>query len=803
MAVISRLCVCAVLGIGLAAIAGWALGERTLTSVTPALVPMTINAALSFACSGLALLLFQRAERRGALRAKAGGVALAGLVLLIAVTTIAEYLFDVNLWIDQFIIQEQVKEVFVPFPGRMAPYTAFNFLLLGIALLGRGGRKEQGRRLSRILARTVGAIALAAQIGYVYSLVSFGKFESYTGMAFLTSAAFLLLVTAILLDDPESEVVRALTSNSLGAVLEKRLLPAAVFVPFLVGWIGMEGQNAGLYNPALGIALFTTANIVIFFMLILWCARTLQVVDGERLEAQAALQKSSDMLSSMIRASPMPIIGIDNNEKVCIWNPAAERVFGWSEEELLGKDYPLVPPAQLLQYENTLRELKVRGAISSRETTRLAKDGKIVQVRASGAAFRDKNGNVLGWVGTLEDVTEQRQLQAQKMEAVGMLAGGIAHDFNNLLGVVIGSAEFLMSGVGAEEQSRKYVLEILKASERATTLVHQLLAFTRQQVLAPRIIVLNETVMRIHSLLQRLIGENIQLEARLAPDLGRVKVDPGQLEQVIMNLAVNSRDAMPQGGKLTIETQNLEIDEAYVRSHKDVRPGSYVMVAVSDTGTGMDAETQSHIFEPFFTTKETGRGTGLGLATVYGIVKQSGGHIWLYSEVGRGTTFKIYFPKTEETETVETQPRSGSSESSGTETILLVEDEDSLRELGAEILQQAGYRVIQARSGEEALALVEKGTVAIDLLMTDVIMPGVSGKGLAERLKPKFPHMRVLYVSGYTDDAISRHGVLEKGVQFLQKPYTRSALMQKIRGILDRVDAREVQSGHAETTEVN
>jgi two-component system, cell cycle sensor histidine kinase and response regulator CckA len=794
LTVLARIAGPATLCLGLCVFTGWLLCSQIVVMVFPGLASMKANTALSIALTGGSLWMIQIARGGRRKWLKIAGLIFAAVVVLIAALTLGEYASGLNLRVDELIIRDRIRAAETPYPGRMAPNTAFSLLLLGLALILAESRKQAARMLSRNFARITGAFALLPLVGYIYSVASFYKLSSYTGMAIHTAAALILLSLGILLNDPDSELVNLIRSDSLGAVLERRLLPAVLLVPLIVGWIRVEGQKAGLYGTDFGVALFTTVDIVVFFLLVLWCGRAVHNADLERRDAENALRKTTQTLQSVIRTSPMPVVVLDNERLVRIWNAAAEQVFGWSEQELIGGKYPLVAEEEQEEYEKNLKKQAEGTTTSSQETIRKRKDGQKVHVRTSGAAFWDGRGKLAGWVGILEDVTEQRQLeaqfrQAQKMEALGLLAGGIAHDFNNLLGVVIGSAEFLKGRLPPADPASKYVVEIMKASDRATTLVRQLLAFTRQQVLAPHVFVPNEIVRGISSLLKRLLGENIQLDERLAPDLGRVKVDAGQLEQVIMNLAVNARDAMPQGGKLTIETQNVTVDESYARLHKGVQPGNYVMLAVSDTGIGMSAQTQSRIFEPFFSTKEKGRGTGLGLATVYGIVRQSEGHVWVYSELGRGTTFKVYFPRTEEPGEPEAEVRSAPGAVSGFETILLVEDEESLRELGAEILRQSGYQVIQAGSPREALALLERHSARIDLLLTDVIMPGMSGHALAELLKPRFPGMSVLYVSGYTDDAIARHGVLDPGVEFLQKPYTRNALTQKIRTILDGPEA--------------
>lgn len=394
---------------------------------------------------------------------------------------------------------------------------------------------------------------------------------------------------------------------------------------------------------------------------------------------------------------------------------------------------------------------------------------------------------------SLVDITERKRLeeqlrQAQKMEAIGRLAGGVAHDFNNILTVIKGYSGLLMDSLGSEDPQHKDVEQIGKAAERASLLTNQLLAFSRKQVLQPAILDLNIVVMNMDKMLRRLIGEDIELVTILDPNLGKVKVDPSQMEQVIINLAINARDAMPFGGKLTIETTNVMFDEEYIRRHVETQLGPHIMLAISDTGQGMDKETRSHLFEPFFTTKEQGKGTGLGLATVHGIVTQSGGHIWVYSEVNQGTTFKVYLPQMEEVISPINQKGQVSTLSTrGSETILLVEDEDTVRALTHRVLSEEGYIVLEAQNGEEALRVAKQHGGQIDLLLTDVVMPGgMSGRHLAERLTALlYREMKVLYMSGYTDNAIVHHGVLTSGIAFLQKPFTPTRLADTVREILD------------------
>jgi two-component system cell cycle sensor histidine kinase/response regulator CckA len=404
---------------------------------------------------------------------------------------------------------------------------------------------------------------------------------------------------------------------------------------------------------------------------------------------------------------------------------------------------------------------------------------------------RDAGGQVLHYEWSVADITERKRLeselrQAQKLEAIGQLAGGIAHDFNNLLTVITGRSHLALGQLPADHAVRRHIDLIQTTAERAAALTRQLLAFSRKQILEPKVLDVNAIVAGLAPMLSRLIGEDLELVAVPAPDLGRVKADPSQLEQVIVNLAVNARDAMPQGGTLSIETGNVELDEAYVSRHPGASTGRFVRLAIRDTGHGMDAAVKARIFEPFFTTKEPGKGTGLGLATVFGIVKQSGGSIGVESEPGQGTTFTVYLPWVDAAVDRIALPMAAPTLARGSETILLVEDEDEVRALARETLEGQGYTVIPATAPAEALRLVGSHVGPIHLLVTDVVMPQLSGRGLAEQLTPDRRDLRVLYMSGYTDDAMVRHGVLEEGTAFLHKPFTPQTLLVKVREVLDR-----------------
>jgi two-component system cell cycle sensor histidine kinase/response regulator CckA len=418
------------------------------------------------------------------------------------------------------------------------------------------------------------------------------------------------------------------------------------------------------------------------------------------------------------------------------------------------------------------------------------KDGAHITARCTGWLVKNVGERADYFEVFAEDVTEKRALErklraAHKMEAIGRLSGGIAHDFNNILGVIIGYSQAIKRGLPAEDPLLEHAEEIEKAGQRAASLTRQLLAFGRQQVLTPAVLDLNSLISEMRKLLGRLVGEDIELAVALDPAIGRVKADQSQIEQVLMNLAVNARDATPQGGKVVITTSNATLDETYTLHHPGSHPGDYVKLSVTDTGTGIDPETLGHIFEPFFTTKERGKGTGLGLATVYGIVKQSGGYIWVDSEVGRGSSFEVYLPFINEPVSVAEPPRPAAGQLRATETVLLVEDADALRKLTHMLLEQNGYRVLAAAGGAEAIVIVRENPEHIDLVLTDVIMPGLDGHALAMRLESIRPGLNVLYMSGYTDSVLLEHGVLASGTNLLHKPFTEDGLIRKIREVLD------------------
>ena len=503
----------------------------------------------------------------------------------------------------------------------------------------------------------------------------------------------------------------------------------------------------------------------------------------EQKRAAVALLESEGRYRAVADATFDGIL-LSRNGTILDANRGITEIFGYQRVDIVGRTMDqFVAPESRVEVQR-LFGASVEGVF---EVVGLRKDG--TKVRLECIVRNTTHEGEPARLTALRDVSHRRLLeeqlrQSQKMEAVGRLAGGVAHDFNNLLTVITSYSQLVMEDMGAADPRRADLTEVQKAANGAATLTRQLLAFSRQQVLEPKVIALDEVVAGAGKMLKRLIGEDIELVTVLAPDLWAVKADPGQIEQVVMNLAVNARDAMPDGGKLTIETVNQELGQEYTEEHRLVPPGSYVLLSVSDSGTGMDEATQARLFEPFFTTKAQGKGTGLGLATVYGIVKQSGGFIWVYSELGRGTTFKVYLPRVDEAVSAPSAPASPQS-LHGAETILLAEDAAPVRSVAREVLRRHGYRVLTAADGRTALELADTHPGTIDLLITDVIMPELSGRQLADRLVERLPQLKVLFVSGYTDDAIVRHGILEPGIAFLQKPFSPESLARKVREVLD------------------
>jgi two-component system cell cycle sensor histidine kinase/response regulator CckA len=585
-----------------------------------------------------------------------------------------------------------------------------------------------------------------------------------------------------------------------GGIQSSMIIPLRVKGQVIGTW-NIGSRQTGLYSPDdFDIAQSMADQLAIAIENARLFGRAKQEI-AERKRAEEALRESEAKYRTLIERMSEGLLQVDNDDVIQFVNDRFCEMVGYSREELLGK-----AASELLlkdeDQEFIEEHLNTYETPDQYETRLKKKSGETIWVQVGVAPAVDADGQVIGSVRIHTDITERKRAeemrakleehlrQSQKMEAVGTLAGGIAHDFNNLLTAIMGYTGLVLDELTPDDARYNDIQGIQKTAQRAADLTRQLLAFARRQIVELRILNLNELILNMGKMLRRLIGENIELVTLPGPNLGLVKVDPGQFEQVLVNLAINARDAMPNGGKLTIETANVTLDLDYVQQHAEVIPGEYVMLAVSDNGIGMTEEVKSHIFEPFFTTKEVNRGTGLGLATCFGIIKQSDGHIWVYSEPGQGTTFKVYLPRIDEAETVSLFRHVESGDlPRGSETVLLVEDEAAVRDLAARMLRQQGYKLLEAANGHEALQLVQKRPdEKIHLVVTDVVMPQMGGKVLTDQLKSLRPDIKVLFTSGYTDKAVVHHDVLEPNIAFLQKPFSPQMLVRKVREVLDQED---------------
>ncbi len=908
--------------VGALVLAGWVLDIAVLKSVVRGFATMKASAALGFILAGAALWTLRK--RRLNTSARRFANACAAAVGVIGLLTLLEFVFGWQLHIDPLLFLDSRRGAETAAPGRMAPASTFGFVLFGLAALLVD--RPAARKLWPSLALAVLGVGVFAVVGYFYHLTSLDHIPAFTTMALHTSLTFVVLATGLLCARPESELVTVLTSSTADGLAVRRLLPVTLVAPLLLGWVGLAGQQRGLYNAELAMAFMAVSSGIVVSAVVWRRARALQQTGGERGRNEEAVGKSQVLFRQLFESSPDGVLLVKADGKIAVANRQVAALFGYDADELTGQPLEVLVPERFRAAHVRMREgyaaaptlrpmggrgrelfalrrdgtefpveitlspvdtedgamtLSVLRDITERKGTetvlrqareRLARavaagnvglwdwdlrtnlvyfspewkrqigyeeheisDGlsewqsrvhpddlgealRCVQAYLSGAApayevefrFRHKNnsyrhilargsklagsdGTPLRLLGTHVDITERTQLQtqflqAQKMESVGQLAGGMAHDFNNLLTVINGITELVLLDVKAADPLHADLLQIRGAADRAVSLIRQLLAFSRKQFLKPVVLDLNSVVSDMRPMIERLIGEDINLVIKPAKGLRSVSADPAQIEQVVMNLAVNARDAMPVGGALTIETQNVELDAAYALEHPSVEPGPHVVLAVGDTGVGMDEATRRRIFEPYFTTKGSARGTGLGLSTVYGIVKQSGGSIWVYSEPGRGTMFKIYLPEVEGAAAHQARPARTALAAGGTETILIVEDDAAVRRLARRFLQSGGYTVITAGNGAEALKLLARRDGPVHLMLTDVVMPGMSGRDLAAHLANIRPGTNVLYTSGHTEDAILRHGVINDATHFIGKPYTRAELTRKVREVLDSSD---------------
>ena len=826
-----------VLVMSLIVLSGWMFDVNPAKTLMVGNVTVKANTAFGLGFGGLWLLL-QSLKRRGLPGIRLLLPLCALVVSTIGLVTLAEYAFGVNIGFDQLVLKARSDWGLTATPGRMAAVTAFAFALFGVGMLGSDYRTRSGFRLANFPFIATGAMALTALLGYVYGIIPTAGLGQGIQIAIPTSIAFFLLVVGALALPPYGPWVATLLSDRAGGMLARRLLPFAVIVPLALGGLRLGGQWADAYSLATHTALSAVLTMLSFGMIIWWTATLLDVADRRRLLAQseritfalkeeiaktrAEAERASrsrtesarrqaerarkekaealTVLDIVLSTAPIGFALFDRNGRYIRVNETFAAMYEGAPETYIGRRPTDIFPDGASPIEEAVRRVfDTTAPIPAVEWSKSAPrspDGPPARDRhflvsyypVSGA---DRRPFAVGMITV--DTTERRELEAklaqsQKMEAIGQLAGGVAHDFNNLLTVIMSYSSLLLSGFDKHDPRREDVEEITAAASRASGLTRQLLTFSRKQMVQPRAVHVSEIVRGIEKMLHRLIGEDIVLESRLAPGTELTVIDPGQLEQILMNLAVNARDAMPAGGRLMISTDAVELKANRAESVLQAPPGKYVRLRVSDTGEGMDPETKAHVFEPFFTTKETGKGTGLGLSTVYGIVKQAGGDLAVRSERGRGTTFDIFLPSQFN------GPADASTQESHTVlpfisgTILLAEDDHSLRALAQRVLETEGHTVLAARNGAHALELARDHPGPIDLMATDVVMPGLSGRELLDAVRSARPGVRVLFMSGYTDDEVMKRGVLEGETPFLQKPFSPQQLVNKIREIL--IEAR-------------
>jgi signal transduction histidine kinase/CheY-like chemotaxis protein len=788
--------------LALLALLGWLTAAKVLAGFHPRFIPMAPSTAIAFLLLGGAVLAFAAAPERARLR---HGVVGAGvIVLLVASVELVQWLGGWRPTIDAWLVPHPALLGSVPV-GRMSPLTAASFavasasLLTLVAIPGRSRLGDLGGLLACVLV-VVSAVLL---LGYVYGTpLLYGG--TVVPVALPTALAFVALSTSLLaLAGPGRLPLRPLSGDSSRARLLRAFLPVA---PAAVVADGILFRLLPTPNPALHAAFLSLLLALVVTMGVARSAhvvgRALDRLEEERRGRDRAERELREHARVLIESQRVARIGSYRADLLAgTWTGSAtlDEIFGIDDANF-ARTVPgwlsIVHPDEREQMAVYFAEEVIgrRKSFDREYRIRRLSDGEERWVRGLGELLEDGEGRPVEMIGTIQDITQSKAAetllrQSQKLEGIGRLAGGVAHDFNNLLGVIMGYTELASRQLAAGHPARARLDRVLSAAERAANLARQLLAFSRKQVMRLQVLDVNAALGELSRMLERVVGEDVEIELRQSPELGAVRADPTQIDQVVMNLVLNARDAMPNGGRLTIETANVVLDEAYTASHPPAQAGRYVMIAVSDTGTGMDAETQKHVFEPFFTTKPAGEGTGLGLATAYGIVKQSGGYIWVYSEAGRGTTFKIYLPRVDEAPHASARAPVAGAPAGRHETVLVVEDSRELCEMIRETLEGLGYSVLTAADGEAAVAVAAAHPGPIHLVLTDVVMPKLGGPELGRILAGVRPGIRLLYMSGYADGAISREGVLHPGVSLLEKPFTAETLARTVREALDRPDS--------------
>ena len=821
--------------LALAVLAGWATDVRVFKTLGVSNVTVKPNTAIALGLCALALMIAPRDDRPHPVRTGVSSAA-ALFAALICGLTIFEYATGRSFGIDQLVFDVAEDAHLTPTPGRMALITASALTALGAGIFMNVNKISRTAGVCQILMVAAGSLALTSLLGYTYGAIPTSGLGQGVQIAIPTAFAILLLASGALALRPDIGWVATMRSDHAGGVLARRMLPFVVVVPFSLGAFRVLGNWMTPFSVATQTAIVAVLTMLSFGVVIWRTALSLDAADRQRRaaerdrlaiatqeeaararadaahEARGVAEKARDeaelasrekaealtLLEVVLSSAPTGFAMFDRQCRYLRVNRKLAEINGISEDAHVGKSIRQMAPDVSTKAETAINQVFATG--SPVVNIPFTRPGRPTHDAPSGERhFLGSFYPIAGSAGepiavglilietTSVRFLEEQLTQSQKMEAVGQLAGGIAHDFNNLLTVITVYSALLLEDMGDDDPKSQDVREIRGAAERASVLTRQLLAFSRKQVIQPRRINLNDVIAGVGRMLPRLLGEDITIETATDPTLSLIHADPGQIEQVLVNLSVNARDAMPDGGRLRISTSNgtFEPEEKQDGSRFDVTSKRCAVLSVSDTGTGMSPEVLRRVFEPFFTTKGMGKGTGLGLSTVYGIVNQSGGEIRVYSEPGEGTTFNIYFPALPTDSTADISPPEQTDVRGGSETILLVEDDPKLILLSERILGRLGYTVLLARNGEEAIETMETHGERVDLVVSDVVMPLLSGGPLAEKLRLSHPSVPVMFMSGYTNDEVTRRGILEGQVPFIQKPFSPDEFARKIREVLD------------------
>lgn len=768
---------------GLIVLSGWYLDIAILKSIHPNWATMKANTAVGFALSGATLTLhnLQQPSRPTQRLAQL----LAALILLNGLIVLAEYYLGLD---ARFIDELLIRDVGTPAdlaPGRMSAATAFAFCLTAIALLNS---LSHHYRIAQFTAACLGFVAVLGVIGYIYNVNSLYSVFIYQSMAIHTALAFCISSAAILITHPNHGSMAIITGPTSGGRMARRLLPVAIVAPIIIGFVvKMLVLTPNEIEHTLGIAVLVSLTIGTLIIFIYANALSLHTLDLNRQATAAELFQAKEKYRAIVENAREGIFQALPNGRIFTANSSLAEMLNYpSTITLLNANLNFSRGlfAEISDYQECFEALQHHSQVNEFEAQLVCRDQSKIWTIINARTVHDPQGNVLFYEGSITNVTERKQLreqlrQAQRMEAIGRLAGGVAHDFNNILTVINGYSDIALRLLEPEHPAQKRIREVLKAGNRAAALTKQLLAFSRKQLTQTEVLDLNHIIQELQGMIPRLIGSNIELTTKLHPEIAHINADKAQMEQIIMNLIVNARDAMPEGGNILIETANITADGAYAKQLLGIEPGEYVRLSVTDTGLGMDAETRAHIFEPFFTTKDI-QGTGLGLSIVYGIVKQSGGDILVYSELGVGTTFKIYLPIVSEPIAPKEEVKAYIHSPLGHKSVLVIEDSKQIRELLIQTLEEQEFTVYAAENGDAAVQFCQTHSEPLDLVISDLIMPGLGIKEFSQVIRQKHPAVQFLYISGYTNNSIQYNQLVKMEAHFLAKPFSLDDLYQAL-----------------------